>query len=102
MFSIPLSIGFFPIVEFVVLELRLIPRLAIPSASAWFSHRPVCVIRSFLYIFFILLALPCVGVLARANLTFFSLVVVGFLGRQSLLLSRECSRVVLFYLSFRT
>ena len=51
MFSIPLSIGFFLIVEFVVLEPRLIPRLAILSASAWFSHRPVCVIRSFLYIY---------------------------------------------------
>ena len=74
MFSIPLSIGFFLIVEFVVLEPRLIPRLAILSASAWFSHRPVCVIRSFLYIyiyFLILLALSCVGVLARANLIFF-------------------------------
>ena len=71
MFSIPLSISFLPIVEFIALEPRRIPRLPILSASAWFSPCTVCILRSFLYFFFILLALPCVVVLARANPTFF-------------------------------
>ena len=68
-FSIPFSNNFFPSAEFIHLDLILIPRFGKFPASPF----PVCALRNSLYIymFFILLTLSCVGVFARANLTFF-------------------------------
>ena len=45
----------------------LIPRFAKFPANAF----PVCALGNFLHFFFIFHALLCVGVFARANLTFF-------------------------------
>ena len=74
-FSIPLPIYFFPSTEFIALAPLLIPRLVKFLAYPF----PVCALRNLLYIFVILLALSCVGVFTRANLTFFF--VVYFLDR---------------------
>ena len=61
-----MSIIFFQ-VQNLSFELILVPRFAKFPASPF----PVCALRSFLYFLFILLALSCVGVFARANLRFF-------------------------------
>ena len=67
MFSMPLSISFCQIMEFIALEPILIPIFAKLSAICF----PVCALHKFLYFFVILLVLSCVGVFFRVNLTFF-------------------------------
>ena len=71
-FSIPLSINFFPSTEFIALEPIFIPKFAIVLASPL----PDCIL---LYFFLILLALSCVGVFAKLNLTLFFQVLVFLL-----------------------
>ena len=75
-FSIPLSISFFPSTEFIALEPIFILKFAIVLANPL----PYCI---FLYFFLILFALSCVGVFAKLNLTLFFpvLVFLLFLGQ---------------------
>ena len=79
--SIPLSISFFPSTEFIAFEPIVRPRFAMVLASPL----PDC---NLLYFFLILLALSCVGVFARLNLTLFFLILGAclFLGPTVLVL----------------
>ena len=100
-FSIPLSISFFPSTEFIAFEPIFSPRFAIVLASPL----PGC---NLLYFFFIIiiLALSCVGIFAKLNLTFFFLVLAVhlFLGPivlvfVTLMFPGELFLLILSYLS---
>ena len=101
MFSIPLSIIFFPVTEFIALEPMFNPRFAKLLASPF----PVCLLLKFLYFFLILFALSCVGVLAKLNLTFFF--VFGFflgpiiLVLVTLMFPGSCFLLILLYLDMK-
>ena len=100
-FSIPLSISFFPSTEFIAFEPIFSPRFAIVLASPL----PGC---NLLYFFFIIiiLALSCVGIFAKLNLTLFFLVLAVhlFLGPivlvfVTLMFPGELFLLILSYLS---
>ena len=100
-FSIPLFISFFPSTEFIAFEPIFSPRFAIVLASPL----PGC---NLLYFFFIIiiLALSCVGIFAKLNLTLFFLVLAVhlFLGPivlvfVTLMFPGELFLLILSYLS---
>ena len=68
MFSIPLSISFFPITELIALEPILTQDL-LNCLLALFQF--VSCVNFIFFFFWILFTLSCVGVFARVNLTFF-------------------------------